>query len=89
MKENSHPKHVLRALERLKNGNTLRRSYSTSEEAQIRGGGYLYSLYPGDRKFPTVSGRYIVEHGLVESNKDGLFGDTPQTFSLPSASAGE
>lgn len=82
MQNEEHPKHVLKALSRLAGGKTLRRTFSTSEEAQEKGGGYLYSLYPGDRKFPTVSGFYIVENGLVKSNNDGLFSDTPQTFSL-------
>ncbi|MDX1117049.1 hypothetical protein GOL29_03235 [Sinorhizobium medicae] len=61
-------------------GGLLCRQFSDSEEARISGGHYVYFTVRDNTKFPTASGRFLIEEGLVKSCADGLFADTPQTF---------
>lgn len=61
-------------------GGLLCRQYSQSEEAEERGGKYLYFVVKNNTKFPTGAGKFLIENGLVKPSADGLFEDTPQTF---------
>lgn len=61
-------------------GGLLCRQFSESEEAQKRGGSYVYFTVKDNEKFPTGSALFMIENGLVESCGDGLFAETPQTF---------
>jgi hypothetical protein len=58
----------------------LCRQSSSTEEAVIDGGGYLYFIEPGHRAFPPVSARLLIEHGYLAGQGDGLFPDSSQTF---------
>jgi hypothetical protein len=64
----------------LRAGGLLCRQFSESEEAKFSGGSYIYFTVRDNTKFPTASGRFLIEEGLVKSCADGLFADTPQTF---------
>lgn len=74
-------KNIVVAFQRLhQRGSLLCRQFSTSEEAVECGGNYIYFTVRDNLKFPTGAGRFLIENGLVQSQNDGLFGDTPQTF---------
>lgn len=74
-------KNIQVAFQRLiKAGGLLCRQFSDSEEARFAGGNYIYFTVRDNTKFPTASGRFLIEEGLVKSCSDGLFADTPQTF---------
>lgn len=77
------PKSTQRAYERLTPGSVLCRTVSGTEEAVERGGGYLYTTEPGGRKFPTASGRELIDAGLLSPRHDGLIDDVSQTFEVP------
>jgi hypothetical protein len=74
------PKRVQQAYERLSSSERLIRTSSDSEEAVARGGGFLYSVDPGGKKFPTGSGKALVEAGIVEPAGDGLLAEVSQTY---------
>lgn len=64
----------------LRGGGLLCRQSSTSEEAVNKGGGYLYFLHTSGRKFPTVSGRWLIANEIVYPQPDGLLDGIGQTF---------
>jgi hypothetical protein len=74
------PKFAQRAFERLRPGMLLIRTSSDSDEAVEKGGGFLYSIEPGGRKFPTASGKLLIEEGLLAPNGDGLLLEVSQTY---------
>lgn len=74
-------KNIVVAFARLvESGGLLCRQYSTSEIAKSRGGDYLYFTVKNNVEFPTGSGLFLIDNGLVTSCKDGLLDETPQTF---------
>lgn len=74
------PQAAQKAFERLRGGVLLLRTSSKTEEAVERGGGFLYSIEPGGRKFPTASGRLLIEGGFLTPRGDGLLDEISQTF---------
>jgi len=74
------PKFAQRAFERLQPGMLLIRTSSDSDEAVEKGGGFLYSIEPGGRKFPTASGKMLIDEGLLAPNGDGLIAEVSQTY---------
>lgn len=74
-------KNIVVAFARLvESGGLLCRQYSNSEVAKSRGGDYLYFTVKNNEEFPTGSGLFLIDNGLVSSCKDGLLDETPQTF---------
>jgi len=75
------PKNILLGYRNLVNrGGILVRQFSESEEAKKRGGDYVYFTMKDNLKFATAAGRFFVEKEIVKPNADGLFADTPQSF---------
>lgn len=78
-------KNIQVAFQRLiERGGMLCRQFSDSEEAKAHGGHYVYFTVKDNQKFPTGAGRFFVEKEIVKSSADGLFADTPQTFTAVS-----
>lgn len=75
------PHYVQRGLTRLGN-RLLISTASHSEEAEAKGGGFLYSTHPDGRKFPAATARVIIDHDLVEPLRDGLLDGCSQTYRL-------
>lgn len=77
------PFHARKAFDRLATNHlTLLRTSSASDEAVLKGGGFLFSTEPGGRKFPTASGKLLIDKGLVRPNADGLLPEVAQTFTV-------
>lgn len=84
MKPEELPTYARKAYDRLSAGDfVLVRTSSASDEAVEKGGGFLFSTEPGGRKFPTASGKLLIEGGLVSPNGDGLLEEISQTFKVP------
>ncbi len=74
------PHHVRKAATALMGGAALCRQTSRTEQGR-KGGGFVYFLSPGGNPFPPVSGRYLVDNGLVEPHGPGLLPDMPPKLS--------
>lgn len=75
------PVFARKALSRLDAADLLIRTSSDTDEAVLKGGGgFLYTVHPGGRKFPTASGKLLIEAGYVTSQGDGLLTEVSQTF---------
>lgn len=61
-------------------GEELCRQASGSEEAVKKGGGFVYFLKRSGREMSPVSSRFLIENGLVEGDRDGLFPGLEQSF---------
>lgn len=82
MEVNELPKYAQKALGRLRAGVLLCRTSAQTEEAMTKGGGYLYTLEPGGKKFPSASAKLLIDHGLVRPREDGLLPGASQTFEV-------
>jgi hypothetical protein len=81
MKLDELPSYARKAYDRLAAGSlVLVRTSNDSDEAVLKGGGFLFSTEPGGRKFPTASAKMLIDNGLVEPNGDGLLAEVSQTF---------
>lgn len=67
-------KAAVKALARLKGGRKLCRQF------QQIAGGFEYFIEPGSKPFPETSAEYLISHGYVTPQEDGLFAGTSQTF---------
>lgn len=76
------PKYAQKALARLNGGFYLVRTSSSTEEAAAKGGGYLYTMEPGGKPFPTKSASILIESGALVPREDGLMPGMSQTFSI-------
>lgn len=78
--ETKLPHYARKALDKIKAGQVLVRTSSSTDEAVAKGGGYLYSMHPSGKKFPVASGRLLVEEGYLQPQNDGLLAEVSQTF---------
>lgn len=76
------PKFAQKAYARLRPGVVLCRTSADSDEAVLKGGGFLYTTEPGGKKFPTASAKLLIDNGLVASRHDGLLDEIAQTFEV-------
>nr|WP_321459658.1 hypothetical protein [uncultured Cohaesibacter sp.] len=80
MMQTKIPHYVKKAAIGLQGRFLCRQSGKTAEAR--KGGGYLYFVEPSGKKFPTVSGLFLVQNGLVEASEDGLLDHMSQSFRL-------
>ena len=78
MKESKPWKRALRIVEQCKSGKRLCCFNRQSEEA----GAVIFYLEPGGEPVGRKTAENAIEHGLLVSNNDGLFGFS-QTWSVP------
>ncbi len=76
------PHHAKPVLSRLRQGGALVRQSSTSEEATIKGNGYIYFTHPDGRKVGCSSALWLIANEMVLPAGDDLFGGT-QTYRVP------
>lgn len=74
-------KNVLVAYAKLaRAGEALCRQAAASEEAIRSGAGFVYFMRGSGKEMPPASSRFLIDHGLVEGEQDGLFPGHAQTF---------
>lgn len=76
------PKYTQRVLDRLQRGATLCRAVSATDEAVVKGGGFVYFTHPDNKPVPPATGRRMVLAGAVVPQGDGLLDGWSQTFVL-------
>ena len=74
-------KNIVLAYHRLRaSGGILCRQSSMDDEAQKRGGGYLYFAMKNNRPITPSSARFLIEKEIVKPIADGLFEGVSQSF---------
>lgn len=76
------PHYAKRALERLKAGRTLCRTSSDTDEAVIKGGGFIWFTEPDHKPFPPASAVLLLKEGYLTPQNDGLLAGISQTFTV-------
>jgi hypothetical protein len=77
------PHFVKPALTRLsQGGGALVRQSSTSEEAAVKGNGYIYFTHPDGKAVSFASALWLIANAMVIPSGDDLFGGT-QTYRVP------
>lgn len=76
------PKYARHIVARMRLGAVLCRQVSLSEEAQKKGGGFIYFTFPDGRHIAPNMGRRLVQSGALTPQGDGLLDEWSQTFVL-------
>lgn len=76
------PHHAKPVLSRLRQGGALVRQSSTSEEATMKGNGFIYFTHPDGKKVGFSSALWLIANHMVLPSGDDLFGGT-QTYRVP------
>lgn len=74
------PHYAKKVLAKIGVADLVIRTSSDTDDAVLKGGGFLYSLHPGGKPLSPASTRMLIEGGILVPAGDGLLDDVSQTY---------